>query len=450
MSLVCSLAAVASLHTIAHAQWLPDRVYTEGPGFRVGDLEIHPGVAARAGYDSNNFRSEKGREVDGATLAVTPHINISTLSRQRLTQGEDASGARAVPISRPLAFKLGFSTTFFRMFVPNAPTNVEFDTDAALSLRPDGPVGFDIGGAYQRTIRPFSEFTGRAANNEYARNRIAPIARLRTQSRSGVLRADIAYAPEVIRYESATFNYLNSYSHGIRTSTAWRFLPYTALVGDANLAFTDFWDPFKQNAEVLLSPSKRFQARLGLNGNITRSVSLRVIAGYAFENFDNAEFDDYEDVIGEAVLGFGWGPHKVELGYHRMVIPASLGGWMRSDRGLIKASFLLAHSFALTIEGGAGTAHYGRIIGPPASPGAPAPILGVNRNTGEPIERREDIRIDGAVHGEYRVTNWLALMADFAAFASLTDFEYVGGVNARPDPAQFVAYQIFGGVRLHY
>jgi len=43
-------------------QWLKDRRYNEGIGVRAGDLEIHPGIAGEAGYDSNWFlRSEKGK-----------------------------------------------------------------------------------------------------------------------------------------------------------------------------------------------------------------------------------------------------------------------------------------------------------------------------------------------------------------------------------------------------
>src|SRR5688500_17509783 len=77
----------------AEAQWLPDRSYTEGPGIRVGDLELHPGVAVRGGYDTNVFRTPgtaDDPEVASPILAITPHLNLTTLSRQRLTQGESA------------------------------------------------------------------------------------------------------------------------------------------------------------------------------------------------------------------------------------------------------------------------------------------------------------------------------------------------------------------------
>ena len=64
------------------------------------------------------------------------------------------------------------------------------------------------------------------------------------------------------------------------------------------------------------------------------------------------------------------------------------------------------------------------------------------------------ISVDGAVRSEYRLTNWLALMADFLAMADLTDFEYAQSAQAAttqvPDPAQFIDFQVYGGVRAHY
>src|SRR3954451_20753599 len=76
--------------SLAHAQdqtWLKDRRYTEGPGYRVGDFELHPGAALEFGYDSNYFRRSSE---DAATLPVvgslrlrlTPSLSFSTLGAQ--------------------------------------------------------------------------------------------------------------------------------------------------------------------------------------------------------------------------------------------------------------------------------------------------------------------------------------------------------------------------------
>src|SRR5450432_1616003 len=49
------LLGAISLEARAQQPWLSDRRYGEGIGVRVGNLELHPGIAAEAGYDSNYF-----------------------------------------------------------------------------------------------------------------------------------------------------------------------------------------------------------------------------------------------------------------------------------------------------------------------------------------------------------------------------------------------------------
>jgi len=62
MKFCLTLAATVLLGAISlevHAQaqqpWLADRKYGEGIGVRVGNLELHPGIAGEVGYDSNYF-----------------------------------------------------------------------------------------------------------------------------------------------------------------------------------------------------------------------------------------------------------------------------------------------------------------------------------------------------------------------------------------------------------
>src|ERR1700748_3250638 len=81
------VGAVAPLcvSSVAHAQaWLSDRRFQEGEGWRPGngDVELHPGIGAEVGYDSNWFeRSNKtgysnsapnAPVEDSGVLKVTP------------------------------------------------------------------------------------------------------------------------------------------------------------------------------------------------------------------------------------------------------------------------------------------------------------------------------------------------------------------------------------------
>src|SRR5687768_9557553 len=102
---LAALVAVATTSAVASAQqpWIRDRRYGEGIGIRVGDLELHPGIAAEFGYDSNFFQrsgatggSAQLDELENPItefyrLRLTGHFNVSTLSMQR-RQAEGLGG----------------------------------------------------------------------------------------------------------------------------------------------------------------------------------------------------------------------------------------------------------------------------------------------------------------------------------------------------------------------
>lgn len=433
----------------ASAQWLPDRAYTEGPGFRVGNFELHPGVALRGGYDTNVFRTsgKNGNpEEDAAVLAVSPHFNISTIGQQRRAQGEDAAGAPGT-LPPPIAFNLGVSATYFHYFLDKAPKNVEVDFDTMLSVLPERKVGFDVGAAYARNTRAFTaRVAGADQNNStYAFDRIHPSLLLRGQSRGGVLRGSVGFAPNIVFYEGKPFRYLSQNQYEVPAKLAWSFLPNTALLFDGVFGFNDYIKNLETNtrASIFISDSMRFQSRLGINGAITPRLGVRALVGYAAIIVDRPELDDREDAVAEAALIYGWTPKdNVEVGYQRLLEVSSLGAWSQLDRGYLKASMLFGGAFALGLEAGVAHVNYGRLL--------TAPRMGTVTGLGVGGDQtRDDIRIDGGVHAEYRATNWLAIMADFSTLVTLTDFEYAR-VTGNPFPAQFKTFQVFGGVRAHY
>src|SRR5437762_411187 len=88
--LVPLLATVAPSRAWAQ-QWLADRRNAQGAGVRVGDFELHSGIGAEIGYDSNVFNSDGttgATPITGAAiLRVTPHLFFSTLSGERAAAG---------------------------------------------------------------------------------------------------------------------------------------------------------------------------------------------------------------------------------------------------------------------------------------------------------------------------------------------------------------------------
>ena len=454
----------ASSGSLAHAQaWLPDRNYTEGPGIRLGDVELHPGVVVRGGYDTNVFRADGERfpEESSAILAVTPHLNVSSLGRLRRAEGEDRDTSNALPT---LGFRGGVSATYFHYFLDEGPKNLEADADFLLNILPQRPVSLDVGFGYLRSIRPFAQRrligvpAPTAVKADYIFNVVDPSIRLNFASRSRVLNGYVGYVPRVTIFESPVYDYLNNLQHSIQVGAGWKFLPSTALVYEAQLELQDYMDDFEEtNSPVVLSNSKRFRTRLGLNGALTRKLQFRALAGYTAGFFDNGQLDDFEAAIGEAGIIYRFGPGQIDsfsLTYQRSAEGAALGGWVKLDRGSANLVAVLGRVFQLNLEAGAAYVTYGRLAGrlPVADRTLPGDggVIGLREGGGYD---RDDVRLDGAIRGEYRATNWLAFTADLTAQALITDFDYaaeVQGAGALPDPAGYKVFSAFGGVRFHY
>jgi hypothetical protein len=433
----------------AHAQsWLPDRDYTEGPGIQVGRLELHPGVAARAGYDTNVFKGDGepgGAPIEGSAMfAVTPHLNLTTEGQQRRTQGEER-GSEARPA---IAFKLGASSTYNYYLEADAPKNVDVDASAWLGILPGRPVNLEVSAEAVRSTRPFTQKPPEADENAprkerdraYGNDRISPRLRVNFGSASQVLTGYTSYSPGITIFEGDSFSYLSSLTHLVEAGSAWKFLPSTALLYDARLGLNRYNDTTRTDAVVRYGDSNSFSTRLGTNGAITNTLSLRVMAGYAAGFYEDVVMEEFEDVVGEAGLTWRFAPsHSFDLGYTRDVQLSAVGGWMRTDRARAGVKLLFAGRFALGLDGSYGYATYGRALNRD----------GDNLGTGTDGDERFDHRIEAALRGEYRATNWLAFMADATYQGVFTDFEYAVG-SAPPDPGGFEAFQVFGGVRAHY
>ena len=149
-------------------QWLKDRQYNEGIGIRTGDLELHPGVAGEAGYDSNFFlRSDKQGADNGppgapvipaAVFRISPSLYLSHHLGPQRREGDQTAQAPAV------AFKAGVNATYRALFGlssdstgPNDVSkqdNVGIGAEAHLEVLPQRPFGANLFTTYVRTILP--------------------------------------------------------------------------------------------------------------------------------------------------------------------------------------------------------------------------------------------------------------------------------------------------------
>src|SRR5262245_45281602 len=117
LAAVCAITVLPGISLAQDQPWLQDRRYTEGIGYRVGDLELHPGLAAEFGYDSNYLRRDEGEGggiVRTLRLRITPSFSLSTLSKQR----REVAPGTAPP---DFEFRAGISATYNEFFQVGGP-----------------------------------------------------------------------------------------------------------------------------------------------------------------------------------------------------------------------------------------------------------------------------------------------------------------------------------------
>ena len=106
--LALALAAFSAVPAGVEAQaWLADRSRAQGPGIRLGDFELHPGIGVEVGWDSNLYLTEDRprpgnpyNHVDTGILRVTPHLLFSTTTGQREGEGEGSADTQSEQLDR--------------------------------------------------------------------------------------------------------------------------------------------------------------------------------------------------------------------------------------------------------------------------------------------------------------------------------------------------------------
>ena len=186
--LVCMLASSASAQG-----WMADRSRREGPGLRVGNLELHPGLGIEAGYDTNVFFEDQ--DPDGSfLLRLTGHLDVSTLGGQRRAEGEGTEGEEGS--HRKLDFRGGVAASYYHFFVDEARDNVALDAYLNATINPEGRFSVYVHDEFSRAIRPFVDLGGDTDGGQltYARDRNVAGAELRLQSAGGVLKGALGWS----------------------------------------------------------------------------------------------------------------------------------------------------------------------------------------------------------------------------------------------------------------
>ena len=155
--------ALLGTSSAAAQGWLSDRSRAQGPGFRLGNLELHPGIGVEGGYDQNLFYEDADTDA-AAILRITAHLFLSTITAARTEDGE-ADGTDAPN----LRFTAGVAASYYHFFTDRAGDNVSVDGSFDLTINPEGRFVFRIYDTVGRSIRPFADAPPEGQAPLYAR-----------------------------------------------------------------------------------------------------------------------------------------------------------------------------------------------------------------------------------------------------------------------------------------
>ncbi len=442
-SFLCTLLAASAVSAVAfhtaeaEAQvqpWLADRRFTEGKGIEVGDFELHPGIAAEFGYDSNYFqRADDEDPIGSLRLRITPSFSVATLGARR--RGEDAPP----PI---VAFRAGIYATYDEFFPVQGSQagkdamaenrNVGGRVDFNLDFAPGRVVFGGIHGGLTRNIQPSN-----VGIQSDSFNRLLPDggAEIGFAPGGGMFDWRFGFNFYGAFFESSDFTNLNNYNYEATTRGRWRFLPRSALTFDGRFSFIDYPDEFAK------TDSHPMRARLGYNGLITNSFALLVMGGWGASFYTPTPQEDFDSFIGQAEVKWLITPSpstdpaaaslslsSLAAGFVRDFADSYIGTYEEHDRGYVKFSYLFAGRFLLVIDGGVAAVIY-------------PDIARFNQ------ESFTAIRVDASAFGEYRFTDYFGVNATVRYNTNITDVVLDVGATGGQENLQWQAFQAFLGAR---
>ena len=423
--------------------WLKDRRYTEGMGYRVGDYELHPGVATEFGYDSNFFHFTDN-PAGSLRLRITPSLSFTTLSPQRLESS---------PGERPSAtFHGGFAVSYNEFFgVGNNVENVKWDAqrnvsgtlDLGLAINPGRAWSGTLSGSVARVITP-SEASVQDTTQSFNRDIPQAAVEVAYAPGAGLFEWRLGYQVTGTIYESSSFSYLTNVVNQLETRGRWRFLPRTSLLYDARFGFLTYPTPDTAASAGSKTGGHPVRAYLGLSGLVTNSLSVLVMGGWGASFYTPAPQQDFDSAIGQVELRWFLNPppatdavvvsgtmSSVAVGFLRDFYDSVLGPYYERDRGYVSVSHLFAGKFLVVAEGG---------VGPMVFPA-------FNNGIG-PVAPFTDIRIDGSLFGEYRFQDAFGVNATLRYNQEVNNnasIPQTGG--APPATLAFQQFEAYLGVR---
>jgi len=443
------IALGLSYSSVALAQdqvWLKDRRYSEGAGIRTGDLELHPGIGAEFGYDSNYFLVADSEQVAGAAthgpvpslrLRIVPSFSLSTLSPQR-REGDGGS-----PEPPKVGFRAGVAASYNEYIATNSgdsdvlskQRNIGAIGNLQLTILPGRPWGADIYTDFLRSVQP-------SQNPEFNFNRIT--ARfgggIVWAPGGGMFDWRLGYEYGLTYFEDLNFRNLSNNYNQINTRGRWRFLPRTAFLYDATATFIRY----NNNPQPGSLASDPIRARIGLNGLVTPAFSLLAMVGWGSSFYQGLNAQQFDAPIAQVELRWYITPNpgldpagatltlsSLAIGYSRDFTNSYLGDFYTTDRGYINLSYFFGGRFLLVGDAGIAAAEYPN-------------IFDSNRVVINPPFT--SLRPNATLFGEYRVADSVGINATLRYTANITDVAINQGTGT-PDQLKWNRFEGFVGVR---
>jgi hypothetical protein len=423
--------------TTASAQdqiWLKDRRYGEGIGIRTGDFELHPGIGGEFGYDSNYFlRASNENPAPSLRARITPSITLSTVGQER-REGE--SGAAEPP---KVSFRAAVAGTYMEFIALDKADSNDFSEQRniagvgslQLTIMPRRPFSGDIYADALRSVQPSND-----ANFNFNRFTTRAGAGLTWAPGGGMFDWRIGYEFGLTYFQDTAFRDLSNETHTFSTRGRWRFLPRTAVLYDGSVGITNYHlNP--QNGQLDSMPVR---TRLGLNGLITRQLSLLAMAGWGSSFYKGLNAQQYDGIIAQAELkwfitpGVGnellGGPLPIStaaLGYKRDFYNSYLGDYFLADRFYLTLSHLFSGRFLLVIDGAYTPTSF--------------PTIYQGNRTMPTHEAFTAPRVDATAFGEYRLSDTFGINITTRYSANITD------VIVQNDNLGWNRFEAFLGVR---
>lgn len=445
--------------------WLKDRRYTEGAGIRLGNFELHPGVAAEVGYDSNYLRrADEVGPAGSIRIRVTPSLSLSTLGPQR-TQG--------MPNTPPpdVEFRATAALTYNEFIGVNGDDpaivanlgqqrNIAGNLDLSLSIMPRREWSGSLFAGIGRAVQPneqgaFDQFAGafdRLLTRAGGEVVWAPGAGL-LDWRVGYRFSGTIFEQEVFRTPVAGQEGvagLTSFEHTIQTRGRWRFLPRTAMLFDLRQGFINYANYPGPIGNGYKTSSHPLRAQIGVNGLITPSFGILAMGGWGASFYEpRGATNDFDSFIGQAEVKWFITPNpssdpaaaslsvsSLAVGFIRDFSDSLVGSYVERNRAYANLTYFFGGRVLVVLDGGVGPAVY--------------PALERFRGVDQNLAGWTDIRWDASVFGEYRIKDYLGINAllRYSGNASPTSLRYQDNDGTDIlDPLQWQSFEAYLGAR---